>query len=241
MAGFAKSGVSVALVSAALMAGAQAATIISSNFDGNTGAAVLAGNADGTSGAGNTLTVTWTGLESATGSVLQSVSPAGGFAIVNGSPAYSNNNVAFINHNLNAAGQTAAPRGYSFTFTPAVDYDLTGFTVGAGHTNNTASENQAFPSDLTVTISGGVFTNTKTVDYGNGADPTIEIQNYDLTGNSLSAGTQYTVTVTSANLVGGGAFMVYDGVTLEGTVVPEPSIFALLGLGGLALLRRRRK
>ncbi len=218
---------------------ANAATIISSNFDGNTGAAALAGVANNTSGAGNTLTVTWSGLEGGSGSVLQSISPAGGFAIVsNGANAYSNNNVAYINYNLNLADK-AAPRGYSFTFTPTVAYNLTQLTVGAGHTNNSATDNQSFLSDLTVSISGGVFSNTKNVDYSVAADPTILTQNYDLTGKSLSANTTYTITVTSANLNGTGAYMVYDGITLTG--VPEPSSAALLGLGGLALLRRRRK
>jgi len=218
---------------------ANAATIISSTFDGNTGAAALAGSADNTSGAGNTLNVTWTGDESASGSALQSISPGGGFAIVNGSPTYSNNNVAYINHNLNIADRANA-RGYSFTFTSTVDYNLTNLAIRAGHTNNSAASNQAFDSDLTITISGGVFTNTSTIDYDT---PTADIRDlsYDLTGTSLSAGVTYTVTATSANMPGGGAYMVYDGITLEGTVVPEPSSTALLGLGGLALILRRRK
>lgn len=217
----------------------QGATIISSTFDGNTGAAALAGVANNTSGAGNTLTVTWTGVEAGTGSTLKSISPGGGFAIVNGGAnAYSNANLAYINNNLNISGATANPRGYSFTFTPTVAYSLARLTVGAGHTNNTAADNQSFTSDLTVSISGGVFSNTKNVDYGVATDPTILPQTYDLTGKSLDAGTQYTITVTSANLVGAGAYMVYDGITLES--VPEPSAALLGALGMLTLLRRRK-
>ncbi|MGB0993251.1 MAG: PEP-CTERM sorting domain-containing protein [Akkermansiaceae bacterium] len=217
----------------------HAATIISSNFDSNTGATALVGGADNTSGAGNTLSVTWTGDENATGSALQSISPGGGFAIVNGSPLYSNNNVAFINHNMNIADRAGA-RGYSFTFTPASAYDLTSLSLRSGHTSAAANQNQAFDSDLTVSISGGVFSNTQTIDYDT-PTPAIRDLNYDLTGTSLSAGVEYTVTITSANMSGGGAYMVYDGITLEGTAVPEPSSSALIGLGGLALLMRRRK
>lgn len=223
-----------------IAAGASnAATVISSAFDNNTGAFALTGNADNTSGAGNSLSVTWTGDEFASGSSLQSISPGGGFAIVNGSPEYSNNNVAYINHNMNISDRAAA-RGYSFTFTSTVDYDLTGLIVRSGHTNNTAISDQAFDSDLTVSISGGVFSNTQTVDYD--TTPAIKTLNYDLTGNSLQAGIEYTVTVTSANMPGGGAYMVYDGITLEGTAaVPEPGTSALLGLGGISLILRRRK
>jgi len=41
-------------------------------------------------------------------------------------------------------------------------------------------------------------------------------------------------------LIGYGIQTNYDDVRLDGTVVPEPSAVALIGLGGLALLRRRR-
>ena len=219
---------------------ANAATLVSSTFDGNTGATVLAGNADNTSGS-STLNVAWTGDEAGSASALTAIAPAGGFTIVNnGSNAYSNNNVAYINHNLNIADR-ANERGYSFTFTTTVAYDLTGLTLLSGHTNDSAASDQAFTSDLSVSISGGIFTDTTNVDYNSGA--TIKTQNYDLTGTSLSAGTEYTITVTSANMLGGGAYAVYDGITLEGNVsaVPEPSASALLGLGGLALILRRRK
>lgn len=219
---------------------ANAATLVTSNFDGNTGAAALTGNANNSAGAGNTLTVAWTGDESASASALQSISPGGGFAIVkNGNNTYSNNNLAYINHNLNI-DDLANARGYSFTFTSTVAYDLTQLQVLAGHTNDSAANNQSNSSDLTVSISGGVFADTTNINYSSG--DAILTQTYNLTGNSLSAGTQYTVTVTNANMVGGGAYMVYDGITLEGTVaVPEPSSTALLGLGGLALILRRRK
>ncbi|MFK7789134.1 MAG: PEP-CTERM sorting domain-containing protein [Phycisphaeraceae bacterium] len=39
---------------------------------------------------------------------------------------------------------------------------------------------------------------------------------------------------------GTGFGMVFDNIQVEGTLVPEPSSLALLGLGGLAMLRRRR-
>ncbi len=217
---------------------ANAATIISSGFDGNTGATIITGNADNISGS-SSLTVFWTGDESGTGSALTAISPAAGFTISrSGQNVYSNNNVAFIGHNLNIFDK-ANPRGYSFKFTASATYDLISLTLLAGHTTRNGANDREYASDLSVTISGGVFTDTTNIDYSSG--DTILIQNYDLTGNSLVAGTQYTVTVTSANLSGRGAYMVYDGITLEGdiAVVPEPSSIAFLGLGGLSLILRR--
>ena len=40
---------------------------------------------------------------------------------------------------------------------------------------------------------------------------------------------------------GGSSAAIFDDITVNGVVVPEPSSAALLGLGGLALLARRKR
>jgi len=62
----------------------------------------------------------------------------------------------------------------------------------------------------------------------------------DLTGTTLLANQTYTM-VLQARGSGDGHHKAFDALSLNGDVVPEPSSAALLGLGGLALLRRRRK
>jgi len=74
-------------------------------------------------------------------------------------------------------------------------------------------------------------------------DTNIDIdRSVDLTGTTLLANQSYTLTIESGGDGGDGHFKSIDSLTLNGdVVVPEPSSTALLGLGGLALLLRRRK
>ena len=206
---------------------AEAAVIVSSDFDGNT-----------ITGGGTGMTVTWTGNEMGSASDLTAISPGAGFAVVGG---LSTANNAFINHNLNTAPLTD-PRGYSFSFTTGqAGYMLTDLQIIAGHLNG-AGGDQTSPSDLTVSITNGgtIFTETRTINYASA--PALKTQDYDLTGLTLSPGSLYTLTVTANNMPGGGAFIAFDGVTLQGNAhIPEPSTALLLGLGlvGFAALRRR--
>jgi hypothetical protein len=62
----------------------------------------------------------------------------------------------------------------------------------------------------------------------------------DLTGITLLAGQTYTMNIATDG-GGDGHHKGLNGLVLNGTVVPEPSSAALLGLGGLALMFRRRK
>ncbi len=226
-----------------------ATTLFTSNFDANTGAHVFTGDTDNTSGS-SSLGVTWTQDAAVTAiSGLTAVSTTdggtstqGGFAQTqNGAGVFANPNVAYIsrNHNL-ATPRTDAQLGYSFTFTLNTSFDLEELVVASTHTNNSGNSDQAFASDLVISVSGGTLGSaiTDTINEDYGAFDAYHDVTFDLTGNTLGAGT-YTVQVHQSNMPSGGAYASYDGVTL--TAVPEPSSTALLGLGGLALILRRRK
>jgi len=58
---------------------------------------------------------------------------------------------------------------------------------------------------------------------------------------SFTGSTSYAFIIDDFTTAPAGDRATFDGVGIETTVVPEPSSTALLGLGGLALLLRRRK
>jgi len=71
------------------------------------------------------------------------------------------------------------------------------------------------------------------------ADPVIDLSSL----GDLVAGENYTYRMSMVRNSGEIMFLTLDSFSLEGdiTPVPEPSTTALLGLGGLALILRRRK
>ncbi|NWK55070.1 sulfatase-like hydrolase/transferase [Verrucomicrobiaceae bacterium N1E253] len=209
-------------------------TIFSSDFDGNTGATVMAGNTDNTSGA-PTLGVTWSkhasvgNLSNLTAISTGDSGTAGGFArLQNGSATYANANNIFLsrNHNLDSDRSTTK-RGYSFTFTLTDSWDLATLTVLSGHTNNTGNSNQSYSSKLNLSISGGdlitPITANSIEDYGTA--PAYHSVAFNLSGHTLGAGT-YTVEVYQSDMTSGGAYAIYDGITLSGDngLPPTPSI-----------------
>ncbi|GAA5494466.1 hypothetical protein Rhal01_00627 [Rubritalea halochordaticola] len=229
------------LLSSTLLLGGMVhgATLFTSNFDGNDSATT--GYLKNSSGS-SSVTVSWTNVNTAVSNIsnISVVSPAGGF--INQGSAYSDGNNLYVNHNLNIDDRADA-RGYSFTFTLDSAFSLTNLQVISGHTNDTGSQNQAFASDLTFTLSGGSLgsdlTETKLqLDY-TGID--YITSDFDLGNTVIDAGT-YTITVFENNMGGGGAYAIYDGITLEGTAaIPEPSSTALVGLAGLGFILRRRR
>lgn len=231
---------SFASLSAALIAlsgTAPATTLFTSAFDGHTGVPTT-GYVQNVSGSTTAGITDWTTDASVTSiSGLTAITPGGGF-VNQGAPFAGPDNI-YVNHNLNIADR-ADPRGYSLTFTTDSSWDLTTLQVAAGHSNNTGSQNQAYASDLTISLSGGTLGATVTqtklqVDYAG-----VEYVNsaFDLTGTTIGPGT-YTLEVTENNMGGGGAYAIYDGIALD--AVPEPSGTLLLGLTGLALLARRQR
>ena len=213
------------LSSALLTLGTHAQTaIFSSTFDANTGASVLAGNTDNTSGAA-TLGVTWSNhgsvssISNLTAICSGDSGTQGGFAqLQGGSAAYANANNIFLsrNHNLDSDRSTSK-RGFSFTFSITDSWDLNTLSVISGHTNNTGNSDQALSSQLNITLSGGTLaspiSSNSSENYG--TSPAYHTVNFDLSGSTLGAGT-YTVEVFQSNMTEGGAYAIYNGITLDG-------------------------
>jgi len=101
-------------------------------------------------------------------------------------------------------------------------YDITAITTGL------ASQN------LTATLKSGGLSDTKTYDQqrnvGGGSLTPLSLSGLSSTGGVLS--------FESENLDG---WQVFNGATITAVAVPEPSSTALLGLGGLSLILRRRR
>jgi hypothetical protein len=129
-------------------------------------------------------------------------------------------------------------------------FDLTSISVEARHADAQGSA-QTFSSLLNVRLYRGTVTSDpnsivfssssqRTYSAGSTAYQTVT---FDL--SSLASGLEpnnaYVMFVTMNEMEGASAYASFDGLTLEGTLVPEPSAAALLGLGlaGLAALRRR--
>ena len=147
-----------------------------------------------------------------------------------------------VNNNMTAGG-------WDTTITLAVggsDIDLSSLvldlklTSGSGAAQTTGSKS----GEMLVEFFDVGLSSVGTADLGGNQNyPTASYQRtLDVTGISLSAGQTYTM-VVSARGTGHGHHKALDALTLNGdiTAVPEPSSAALLGLGGLALILRRRK
>jgi len=201
---------------------ANAATMLTSNFDGN----------DATTDPTVATGLTWTTDSAVTMGNSGNLAAVGDTFAVLGNISTVDNITMTTNLNTNRA----TPRGFSFSFTTTSNFDLTNLQVISAHLNSSGG-GQVYTSDLNWSISGGVGSGSTNIDYAGSIYKTTD---FDLTGTTLGAGT-YTLTVDINNMVGGGAYASFDGVTLSGTTAPEPSSAALLGLGGIALLIRRRK
>lgn len=208
-----------------MVAFAQGGVVFTSNFDGNTGAHVFAGNTDNTTGSASVGIMDWT-----TDSIVTSISglsaistTSGGFAQLQGGTAtYAGPNNIYISRNHNLDGGSSQ-RGFSFTFTINDSLDLGILTVLAGHTTNTGTQDQSYSTTLVYSLSGGTLgsplTGSSVEDYG--ISPAYHSVALDLSGTTIGAGT-YTMVIYQTALSGGGAYAIYDGITLEDGAPPPP-------------------
>lgn len=231
-----------AMAVVALVGASSADILFTSAFDGNTGAPVLAGNTDNATGSATVGITDWTKDASVTAiSGVTAITPGAGFVqLQGGTAAFAGPNNLYINNNLNVADR-ANPRGYSLTFTTDSAWDLTTLTVRSGHTSNTGIQNQAYVSDLTISLSGGdiVGAITQTIDSIDYAGVGYIASAFDLSSFADIGAGDYTLSVTENDMVGGGAYAVFDGVTLE--AIPEPATLGMVALfgGGILIIRRK--
>lgn len=137
---------------------------------------------------------------------------------------------------LQATGVTIAS-GTNYTFNA-------GIITGGGNGEGTAAYVLAYVNDgadLSDGLQGGEFTVFAS-----------STQNLDAAGTSWVAGTGVTSSAAGAAIgrelvvgfgsgaEGGANDIWFDALTADASPVPEPGSLALIGLGGLALLRRRR-
>lgn len=132
----------------------------------------------------------------------------------------------------------AIPQTDLFTYTLTADQAI-GETLRLGiigGTNN-ADARLGF-TDLQITA-GGLSAST-TDNRGTNAGNAPDIHFFDITG--LVTGDTIVISAANSNTAGNNFnAATIGGVTFDTVVVPEPSSTALLGLGGLALILRRRK
>lgn len=136
------------------------------------------------------------------------------------------------------SNNTAIPLTDLFTFTLTADQAV-GETLRLGvfgGSNN--SDTRLGFTDLQITA-GGVSAST-TDNRATNTGNQIDLYLFDITG--LVTGDTIVISAANSNLAGRNFnAATIGGVTFDTVVVPEPSSTALLGLGGLALILRRRK
>lgn len=137
---------------------------------------------------------------------------------------FSTSNNITISNNLNTSNQTTNWRGFGVSFSPSAGFALGKLSVAAGHVNSSGS-NQSYVSTLNYRIvnladQSVVASGSRTNNYGANTNDVFYNLDFTLGGQELAAGASYRLEVGMNNLASGGAFAIYDGLTLE--AYPEP-------------------
>ncbi|MGJ8655206.1 MAG: PEP-CTERM sorting domain-containing protein [Akkermansiaceae bacterium] len=168
----------------------------------------------------------------------------GNFQNANGTTGFIQNDANNATLRLGYVGFNGGTGGVAIPLTDLFSYTLTadqaiGETLRLGvigGTNN--GDSRLGFTDLTITAGGlsASTTDNRGANTGNAPD----LYFFDITG--LVTGDTIVISAANSNTVGSNFnAATIGGITFDTIVVPEPSSTALLGLGGLALILRRRK
>jgi hypothetical protein len=198
-----------------LLSSAQARPVIvlSSDFAGNT----VTGTPTGTGG-----NITWSTRPEVSMLAAGNLVSLSGYNFRRRGNLSDENNIS-VDRNLNTMGETENLRGFQVDFTVSAGFALERLTVQSGHVNNEGNK-QVNGSTLhyrilRTTDSSLVATGSTFVDYGPSGSEVFREIVFPLSGD-LETGTDYRLEVGMNNLVGGGGFAIYDGITLEGWPPP---------------------
>ena len=131
--------------------------------------------------------------------------------------------------------------GYQDEYT---SFDIEWFD-GAGGTGSSLGAQELVPGETAINAVSVI--NGATLEAGSANWNSLNWSNYETTGTVAAGAVSFVITyngndLTGAQNAGQGTNDGYsDNLNLTITTVPEPSSAALLGLGGLALILRRRK
>lgn len=140
-------------------------------------------------------------------------------------------------------GQWTANLGMTVGASPVIidSIDLERQNFNNVATFNTVTRDYPITVSLVGSISGTVATNT--VDPPGNWSSANTTDNYSMGGVQINNSESWSIRidVNDGTTVGGGVFVGIDQLTVNGSIVPEPSSFSLigLGLGALCLTRRR--
>lgn len=137
----------------------------------------------------------------------------------------------------------AADDYITFTVTPdagnSIEFTTLDFDIRVNAVANGINEYAVFSSvDGFASTADAFETGAITV-----AAATTAVSQIDLSGlGPVTSATEFRIYVYGSSVTGNSnTGSDYDNIVLQGTVVPEPSSAALLGLGGLAFILRRRR